>query len=243
MVRLPYEIRNRVPCLLLPRALWLLPAKLSLTPESRSSGQWTSPWNTRCCHQSVDSILDHSKLVQQKSPACGQAAPGSLCCDSPSVGQCLVSIHESCCLGRGRRSSSVFLLKGYIFCSIRGLHMCTTCVVLCFFFLIIFSEQVRIWSFTAWKSEKISAGVYHATLFFSKEENALLFPLRNTILYISFSKSLFFVAWDSPSCVIEEKDVLNSCCFSQTPWLLCSKELHILDTCIYCSFQPYWYLF
>lgn len=34
--------------------------------------------------------------------------------------------------------------------------------------------------------------------FFSKEENALSFPLKSTILYVSFIKDLFFVAWDCP---------------------------------------------
>lgn len=49
----------------------------------------------------------------------------------------------------------------------------------------------------------------------NKEGNVLYFPIRNTVLYISFITNLFFTAWDSFSSVTEEKDALNSCYFNQ----------------------------
>ena len=53
--------------------------------------------------------------------------------------------------------------------------------------------------------ENFSRGMLWNTVFqplsFSKEENVLYFPIRNTVLYISFIKNLFFAAWDSSSCV------------------------------------------
>lgn len=94
-----------VPCVLSPRALWPLPPKPGLSP---GEGWWTSPRNARGCHANVELMLDHPELVQLVF----SSSKVSLCSNGPSVGsvalKCLVSIHESCCLGRGRKRSSVF---------------------------------------------------------------------------------------------------------------------------------------
>lgn len=108
------SVGSRVPCLLSPRALWLTPAKLSLAPASRSSGQSTTPANARCCHGNVGFLLDHPKLVQLVLPSSKSVLPEAelaqpAVLSTPWGPQCLGSAHGSCSLGRGRKSSSVFL--------------------------------------------------------------------------------------------------------------------------------------